>query len=77
MPGADKVEKHGTDKVYLNADEAYLDLMDKLDGKFPKPTYVIHSGTGIHAYWVSTEDIPYNKWKPLANKFKLFCRLSD
>ena len=73
--GEAKLAKHGADKVYLTAEEAHLDLHDKLDGVFPKPTYVIHSGTGIHAYWTMVEDVPFAQWKQLAQKFKLFCRL--
>ena len=74
--GADKQAKHGADKVYLTAEEAWYDLQEKLDSAFPRPTYVVFSGVGIHAYWVTVEDISYTDWKTLAARFKLYCQLS-
>jgi len=39
----------------------------------PDPVY-IDSGGGIHAYWIMDRDIPYEEWKPLAEKFKEVCQ---
>ena len=35
----------------------------------PKPM-IIHSGNGLHAYWVLTEELEPNEWKPLAEAMK-------
>ena len=39
---------------------------------FPQPV-CIDSGGGIHAYWIMDRDLPYDEWKPLAEKFKAVC----
>jgi len=38
----------------------------------PRPT-VVNSGHGVHVYWVLTNTIFYNDWKPTAEAFKKFC----
>jgi len=40
----------------------------------PKPT-IINSGRGLHVYWVLTQTIGYNDWKPTAEAFKKFCAM--
>jgi len=39
----------------------------------PKPV-IVDSGGGIHAYWVFTESVTADEWKPLASKFKAACQ---
>jgi hypothetical protein len=39
------------------------------DAKLPKPL-VIHSGNGLHVYWVLTEELEPARWQPLANALK-------
>jgi len=67
--GEAKQAKHG-DKVYASAEEAWGALNAVVDTALPRPTYVVFSGTGIHAYWVATEDFTYTEWKPLAQRLK-------
>lgn len=70
--GPEKRAKVG-DKVYHDADEAYADLLAKLGPVLPRPTYVINSGFGLHAYWVATADVDPDKWLALARNFKSYC----
>lgn len=35
----------------------------------PKPT-IIHSGNGLHVYWVLTEELEPDRWQPLAQMLK-------
>ena len=37
---------------------------------FPKPTYVVNSGRGIHVYWCFDQAVEGTYWKQIANKFK-------
>jgi hypothetical protein len=39
------------------------------DMRLPKPM-IIHSGNGLHAYWVLTEELEPQDWKPLAEAMK-------
>lgn len=41
--------------------------------KFPRPTYLIDSGGGLHAYWAFDRDLEVSEWLPLARSFKTFC----
>ncbi len=36
----------------------------------PAPSILVHSGNGIHAYWPFTTAIPYERWQPMADRFK-------
>lgn len=44
--------------------------------KFPKPM-IVHSGNGLHVYWVLDKSLPPHEWKPLAERFKAFALASD
>lgn len=35
----------------------------------PPPTFWVNSGYGIHAYWTFENNIPLDKWQPVANHF--------
>ena len=60
----------GSDKPFPSWKEGLVAL-----GKFvkelslPKPM-IIHSGNGLHAYWVLTEELEPSEWKPLAEAMK-------
>jgi hypothetical protein len=60
----------GEDKPYPTWKEGLVAL-----GKFikemrlPKPM-IVHSGNGLHVYWVLTEDLEPMRWKPLAEAMK-------
>jgi hypothetical protein len=65
--GEDKFKK---EDGYLTKLDAIVAL-DKFlkDNELPPPV-VIDTGTGIHAYWLFKESIPFNEYKPVALKFK-------
>ena len=60
----------GSDKPFPSWKEGLVAL-----GKFvkelslPRPM-IIHSGNGLHAYWVLTEELEPSEWKPLAEAMK-------
>jgi hypothetical protein len=66
------IDTHGKDSYETK--EATLEALNKLleITGLPEPTCV-DSGGGIHAYWIMDRDIPYEEWKPLAEKFKSLC----
>jgi hypothetical protein len=68
--GVDKAE-HG--KGYVDKASA-LEALDKfiIESELPPPVR-IDSGTGIHAYWLLDEDVPFAEYLPYAIKFKTFC----
>lgn len=43
-----------------------------LDSGMPKPM-IVQSGNGFHVYWVLTEALAPEQWKPLAKSFKDMC----
>jgi Domain of unknown function (DUF927) len=63
----------GETKEYADKAEANIALY-KLIGATGLPEPVcIDSGGGMHAYWIMSEDIPKEEWKPYAEKFKALC----
>jgi hypothetical protein len=65
--GEDKAE---SGKGYATKEDA-LEALDKFlaESELPPPVR-IDSGTGIHAYWLLTEEVPINQYMPYALKFK-------
>lgn len=63
----------GENKHYVTKKDALLGLMSWLEKTKVKKPILVDSGGGIHAYWPFTEDIPADKWKPYAEKFKSLC----
>ena len=63
----------GDTKPYPSWKEGLIAL-----GKFinemglPKPM-IIHSGNGLHVYWILTEELEPKEWKPLAEAMKQAC----
>ncbi len=65
----------GPKKPYPSLSDAVAALGDACTGSFiPKPTFILQSGNGLHAYWVLKESIPAQEWKPLAVRLKAACR---
>ncbi len=40
------------------------------EAQLPRPTAVIHSGTGIQSYWILDEPMPKQEWQECAGKLK-------
>jgi hypothetical protein len=60
----------GPDKPYINWQQG-LKALGKFiaDAGLPKPT-IVHSGNGLHVYWVLTEELAPAAWRPLASGLK-------
>lgn len=64
----------GVDKPYQSWHEGLTSL-----GQFitqmglPKPM-IVHSGNGLHVYWVLTEELQLSQWKPLGEALKAAAR---
>lgn len=71
---ADEIEPStGLPKGYANQNEgaqALKKFCDTVD--LPEPV-IVNSGYGLHVYWGFTEDIPKDKWIPIAKRFKEVC----
>ncbi len=63
----------GPTKPYLDKDQG-LEALHKFYTSIdlPRPT-IVDSGNGLHCYWVLSEEISYNDWKPTAEQFKNIC----
>ena len=60
----------GLGKPYADQTEGLTALKKFVkDAKFPKPSAVVNSGRGIHAYWALEQQISKTEWKPLAEAF--------
>lgn len=39
----------------------------------PRPSLYVHSGRGVHVYWCLNEDVPIDRWLPVAKALKQKC----
>ncbi len=64
----------GLGKPYEDQQEGIKALIEfvKVSG-MPKPTVLVNSGRGLHAYWVPEQPLPKEEWKPLAEALKALC----
>ena len=64
-------EKAAAGKGYATVEEAE-DALTKFcqDAGLPGPTFIIHSGGGLHVYWVVDSVIPRDTWQSHAKKLK-------
>ena len=44
------------------------------ESNIAKPSAIVNSGRGVHAYWVLDHEISKENWKPLAERFKSLCQ---
>lgn len=67
----------GEDKPFLTWKEGLVALGEFIVAvKLPKPL-IIHSGNGLHAYWVLTESLAPAQWKPIAEAMKEAARQKE
>jgi hypothetical protein len=65
----------GANKAYADQTEGIQALQKFLASTdFTKPTVVVNSGRGLHAYWVLEQPISREEWKPIAERFKALCQ---
>jgi len=64
----------GTDKPFPSWKAGLLALSKFVEElKLPRPL-IIHSGNGLHVYWVLTEELESHQWKPIAEAMKAAAR---
>tara|TARA_R100001591_G_scaffold13965_2_gene20369 strand:+ start:3779 stop:6643 length:2865 start_codon:yes stop_codon:yes gene_type:complete len=67
----------GPSKPHPTQADALRDLQDFCTKvKLPKPL-IVNSGRGIHVYWILSESVSLQDWKPVAEKFKALCAKHD
>ena len=61
----------GKGKLYADPKTAMAALVAWL-GRYslPKPTHVVHSGFGLHVYWLFDAPVPADDWRDAAGRFK-------
>ena len=63
----------GPNKPYLSQIQAWESLVEKIGvNEFPRPSLVVDSGGGIHAYWCFDNPLPKADWLLLATDFKSY-----
>ncbi len=67
----------GEDKPFPTWKEGLVALGKFIDQmQLPKPL-IVHSGNGLHVYWVLTEELEPARWKPLAEAMKAAARAKE
>ena len=71
---ADKIETStGLPQGYADRNEGGKALVDfSTTVGLPEPV-IVNSGYGLHVYWAFTEEVPTEKWQPIANRLKDIC----
>lgn len=65
----------GANKAYADQTEGIQALQKFLTStNFTKPTVIVNSGRGLHAYWVLEQPISREEWKPIAERLKALCQ---
>ena len=67
--GAEKLAKHGPEKVYATRAAALYALHRFANDTGLFPTYTVSSGEGLHAYWCLNETITRDEWDRRAAQF--------
>lgn len=65
----------GPGKLYSDKKTAVKELFSFCDEHFCRPTILVDSGGGIHAYWTFSHEISSQDWLPLAGALKERCEL--
>ena len=64
----------GLGKPYSDQAEGIAALKEFIKSVgMPRPTALVNSGRGVHAYWVTEQPIAKAEWKPLAEGLKAVC----
>jgi len=64
------LDSHGGGK-YQSPEEALADLERFIDhSNLPVPSYIHHTGHGIHAVWATDKMMPPNEWLPTAQSLR-------
>ncbi|TVS00892.1 MAG: DUF927 domain-containing protein, partial [Rhodospirillales bacterium] len=61
----------GAGKQYENEQVAMARLLQWLEQhQLPRPTHVVHSGGGLHVYWLFDAAVALDQWRDAADRFK-------
>jgi len=61
----------GPGKQYENEQEALAGLLSwSKQHRLPAPTHVVHSGYGLHVYWLFDAPVPIDDWRDAASRFR-------
>lgn len=61
----------GEGKLYADPQAAMAALVAWLGRhELPEPTHVVHSGYGLHVYWLFDAAVPADEWRDAADRFK-------
>jgi len=64
-------EKAAAGKGYPTVEKAEVALSKFCkDAKLPKPTHIVHSGGGLHVYWVLDDVVTRDTWQEYARQLK-------
>ena len=66
--GDGKAKPYSTRATGMDALEAFI-----LETDLPRPSILVNSGGGIHAYWCFSQIIAKSDWEPCAKAFKAVC----
>jgi hypothetical protein len=65
----------GADKPYPTWKDGLKALGEFISAaQLPQPT-IVASGNGLHVYWVLDEELPPDRWRPLATSLKECCKM--
>ena len=64
-------DKAAAGKGYANVEEAEVTLSKFCeDSGLPRPTHIVHSGGGLHIYWVLDDAVSHDIWQAHARQLK-------
>ena len=64
--GAEKLAKHGEEQVYATNEDAQRAVVEFAKATKLPPSIIVHSGAGLHVYYVLDEAVAPEVWQPLA-----------
>lgn len=60
-----------TGRSYASQKEALNSVIGFIkDARLPKPNLFVSSGMGLHVYWCFDQDVPADRWLPMAQRLK-------
>lgn len=70
--GEKKLKTQGPDKVYQDQAQALQALKAFTETTGLTPTFIVSSGEGLHVYYVLSEEVTPEQWRPVAKQFQEF-----
>lgn len=70
--GEKKLKTQGPDKVYQDQAQALQGLKAFTETTGLTPTFIVSSGEGLHVYYVLSEEVTPEQWRPVAKQFQEF-----